>query len=302
MAAVLLTILKITGIVLLALIGLILLILSLILFVPIRYKITAKRDDPSGSPYVLAKVTYLLHIASGCFEYDEKTDKWLKIFGIKVWPKKEKKEKKKDRKEETGEAYKESDKEETVPEINEEITEDDFAIDWNDEDKEAEGFSSSDGPDESDEKDITDKISEIIDSISEKYESLCDKYKGIKSNIHFWKKMADDSRNKEAMAVVKKQVIRLLRKLAPRKVKGFVHFGFDDPATTGKVLMYLSLVYPILPKKLWIDPGFEDTDIYGNILIKGHIALIVPAVCFLKLMFNKDCKRMWRLYKRHSEK
>ena len=114
--------------------------------------------------------------------------------------------------------------------------------------------------------------------------------------------MYDDKRNKDAFALIKKEIIRLLKKIAPKKIKGFVHFGFDDPATTGSILMYLAMIYPVLPKKLKIDPSFEDTDIYGAIDVKGRLSLIVPAVSFLKVFFNKDCRRMYRLYKRHSSK
>jgi hypothetical protein len=114
--------------------------------------------------------------------------------------------------------------------------------------------------------------------------------------------MRNDERNQEAVLYIKKKVLKLLKKLAPKSVKGFVHFGFEDPATTGKILMYLAMIYPVLPRKLIIDPGFDDTDIYGNIFIKGHFSLITPVMCFLGVYFNKDIRRMRRLLKKYKEK
>jgi hypothetical protein len=62
------------------------------------------------------------------------------------------------------------------------------------------------------------------------------------------------------------------------------------------------MIYPVLPRKLIIDPGFDDTDIYGNIFIKGHFSLITPVMCFLGVYFNKDIRRMRRLLKKYKEK
>ena len=306
MAAVLLTILKIIGIVLLAVIALVLIIAALLLFVPIRYRIKADKDENSDSFSAEAKVTYLLHIISAAFVYDGGTDFSVRIFGIKAYPKKKKKKKRKKENADSSENEALSENAGTDAEPSENShsdipDEDDFTIDWNDDG----GYGDNEhteGAGADDKESLSDKIAAFAEKIKEKYESACDKYKGLKSNIHFWKKMAEDEKNKEALRIVKSQVIRFLRKIAPKRVKGFIHFGSEDPATTGKILMYLSLIYPVLPKKLTIDPGFEDTDIYGNILIKGHIALIVPVMCFLKLYFSRECRRMWRLYKKHSGK
>ena len=116
-------------------------------------------------------------------------------------------------------------------------------------------------------------IGKFIEKISSKYDSISQKYESIRFKLRFFDKMRNDERNQEAVAYLKKKTLKLLKKLAPRSVKGFVHFGFEDPATTGKILMYLAMIYPILPRKLTIDPGFDDTDIYGNIYIKGHFSL-----------------------------
>ena len=63
MISVLLSILKILGIVLLVLLGILLVFLLLILFVPVRYKVSAERD--SGDEQTLqaqVKITWLFHI------------------------------------------------------------------------------------------------------------------------------------------------------------------------------------------------------------------------------------------------
>ena len=307
MLAVIITILKITGIVLLSILALVLLIVCLILFVPIRYRIDAAKPSPEDDITAAAKVTYLLHIISGGASYDKEFDKYARLFGIKIWPR----HKKTDEAVTTGETSQSSepsydsatiaDNDPTLEYHNEEadhkpVNEEDYSIDWNTDDESAASLED----DVDDDEDIFDIIDRIIGTVSDKYGDITGKYETIRKEIRFWDKMANDTRNRNAVALIKDLVLKLLKKIAPRKVKGLVHFGFDDPATTGKILMYLALIYPVLPRKLKVEPDFEDALVYGNCLIKGKITLFFPVVYFIRIYFNRDFKRMWRIYKKHS--
>ena len=303
MLAVILSILKITGIVLLSLLGLVLLIVLVVLFVPVRYRARGDKNGPGGNIRASAVVSFLLHIITAGFGYDKGIDKYARIFGIRVWPKKESKEKDEPEGEPAGNAPEAengpvSDAEETIEADN------DYTIDWNNLDDSASYDKNEEEQRPSDDeegKDIFDVIDSIVSAIEDKFGDINGKYKKIRKEIRFWDKMANDERNRQAVTLVKDIVIKLLKHIAPRKIKGLVHFGSDDPAVTGRILMYLSMIYPVLPRKLLIEPDFEEPVVYGNVDIKGRIILIFPLIWFLRVYFNKDCKRMWRLYKRHSE-
>lgn len=307
MAAILLTILKITGIVLASVLALVLLVLVLILFVPIRYRIRADRSDPSQGFRASAAVTYLLHVVSGKFIYEDEFTRYVKVFGIKIWPKADKPVD--DNALETVPEEKPEEISEDKPAVDYQAeipSEDEYSIDWNDLDesdaKPVEAFefvSTSEDTDE--EEDIFDRIDSILDSIRRKYEEYSDKIDAIRKKIRYWDKMVHDERNKRAVSLIYDQTVRLLKKIAPRRIKGFVHFGFEDPATTGRILAYLAMIYPVMPKKFRVEPSFTDTDIYGTADIKGRLALASVAACLLKLYFDKDCRRLWRLYKKHSK-
>lgn len=293
MLAVLLTILKIIGIIVLSIIALVLILVAIVLFVPIRYKIDADKSQGSNAFFAKANVSFLLHILSANVRYEGEPDMSFKVFGIKVWPRH------KAETEDQGSMKSENDQ----PACKPEDRTDDFTIDWNEDHA---SFSAEPSDDTSEDGSSDDgfikKMEKIIEDIVSKFESLSEKYDKIKKEYRFWDKMINDTRNRNAALVLKNQLIRLLRAIRPRKVKGFVHFGFEDPATCGRVLMYLSMIYPALPRKLVFDPSFEDTDIYGNITVKGRIYLIVFAVCLIRLYFNKDIKRMYRLYKKHQNR
>lgn len=304
MIAVLLTILKIIGIILLAAIALALLLVLIVLFVPIRYRIRAAKSDTGSDLSLRIGVTFLLHLLSGGFVYDNSgSDRFARILGIKIWPGKDK-----DTEEEAGHEEGSDTAEELTPQAAHEETlpeyESMYTVDMNDPvaDDDAPGPDltgfGQEAPDE--EKSLADKICDIIEMLSSKYHRIEGRIDNIRRDIRYWDKMINDTRNRNAVAFARDILVKFLKKTAPRSVKGFIHFGFDDPATTGKVLSYLALVYPVLPRKLVIDPSFEDTLVYGNADIKGRLALITVGVALLRLYFNKDCKRLYRLYKRHK--
>ena len=296
--AIALTVLKIIGITILVILALILVLAAIILFVPIRYKIAGNMEK-DGDPYARAGVSFLLHILSGSFVYDKDISYSIRLFGIKLYPKKDKK--KKTESVTTTETNNDEEVSETHH-IHEEVHEedisqdipgpDDYTIDWNED------------PFEEEDHDDTEKgrIEEFIDKLVSKYESLSSKYEKVRKDIRFWDRMINDTRNRDAFELIKTKVIRLLKKIAPRKIAGYIHFGSDDPATLGKILVFLSIIYPTLPRKLRLEPDFENPDIYGDIKIKGHFSLITPVAYFVRIYFDKDCRRMWRLYKKHSQR
>ena len=89
MIHVLLTVLKILGILLASIIGLLLLILLIVLLVPVRYRGKAQKHDKINADGV---VSWLLHIVHCSVKYEgDGVITVVRIFGIKVYPKSEKK-------------------------------------------------------------------------------------------------------------------------------------------------------------------------------------------------------------------
>lgn len=302
--AVLLTILKVTGIVILALLALVILAVLIILFVPVRYRITADKNENGEDLYAKIKVTFLLHMISAGFVYDGETDLFVKLFGIRVYPKNNKED---DVPEEPNEPGNE---EEQAILSNESVHDDieaQYTIDWNDEPEDeylAEVFGISDeepaNDEEPDDEDLWDRFEKLIEKVCDKFSSITEKYENFKKKTEYLRREINDRRNRRAAGHIKNVVISVLKKIAPRKVRGYVHFGSDDPSVTGGVLAFLGIIYPILPRRFIIEPDFENAVLYGKIDIKGHIALIVPAVALLKLYLDKDCRRMWYRYRKHK--
>ena len=76
----------------------------------------------------------------------------------------------------------------------------------------------------------------------------------------------------------------------PRKIKGYIDFGFDDPSTTGKVLGIYYAIMKKSPKRFKINPDFENKKLETDIFFKGRIRLYYIIYIILKVYFNKDFK------------
>ena len=84
----------------------------------------------------------------------------------------------------------------------------------------------------------------------------------------------------------------LWRHLRPRKVKGNVHFGFEDPAMTGQVAGVIYLLLPMNCYKVRLRPDFENTVCEGSLTIKGYIRSYHLAIIGWKVFRDKEFRNL----------
>lgn len=371
-----LLILKIIGIVLSSIIGFLLLLVLLLLFVPIRYKLEGEKGTDNNDIYGRINVSFLLHIISVSAVYDNVFNIVIRVFGIRLYdrnrPPKEKKTKKEKRIRKEKKSREKVTRKKEEKAIDENLSSLEYEIDWNDgadnidddvnikeetidindmsdskvtilderiniEDAEIWGEHDSkdmcteedvDAVQDSDDskvdeearsedsvnssfsekidifidkiKDIYDKISNVIKKGELTAQRIADKINGIINKSNNFQKIYNDARNRKAISAGFDQVKYIVRKIWPKTIKGYIHMGFDDPATTGQILMIIGIIAPIFPRKLVIDPDFENVCFDGNILIKGRISIISAVIVLWRLFFNKDVKRLWYFIKKSS--
>lgn len=108
-----------------------------------------------------------------------------------------------------------------------------------------------------------DKIAEKIDS----------KTADIRRKINRLKKFWNMSCTVKTRAYLKKYIVGLLKHIGPRKIKGHVRYGFDEPYKTGQITGYLSLLPFVYQKGFTLEPDFYNKVIDGNISLKGRIRI-----------------------------
>lgn len=323
-----LLVLKVIGIILLCILGLILLLLLLTLFSPLTYNVVASGSMESYKVKAKIGWFLNIFRVNACFK-DGKLKLRLRIFGIpfNLGAKSEKKQKREETLPAqlpetaevvgTAEVVEAAEVSETVEaEVTEvpETTEEILLIEekTTDIDPEREAFEEPENK-----PSIKDKIKNIFKrekkpKLSEEEKQRLkeekarlkaekkeaakrareEKIKQIKEYIskgkEIWAYLQEDE-TKKAISLAKDVLKKVLKHILPRKFKGHVDFGLEDPSTTGTVVAAVCAAYPVHKGNMIVTPYF-DTDemiLKGKAQVKGHIILCYLAIQGLRILTNK---------------
>jgi len=321
MLHILLLILKILGILLLVILGIVLTLLLLVLLVPVRY-----RGDAAfhGKPEGAVGVSWLLHLLRVKAVLDEglKLKVTVKVLWFKVF-------------EETflgGSEEEEPDEgefeellEEAVPEVvdvsageGEEIVEagdemvhmaelqpvDEEIIDSGETaGAEAEPESGGDtdtdasGPAVEPDSADTDGPEKAGSSIQDKLKALRQTFKDLKKKYRKASAFVSNEENQKTFLLIKRQVWFLIKHVFPRKLKGNIRFGFDDPYRTGQVLTAISPFYALYARSVEVVPVFDEKVLEGELHLKGHIRAAAVLWAGARVFMNKNFRKLLRKFR-----
>ena len=303
MLQVLLMILKILGILILVILGIILVVLLLVLFVPVRYQVDAAFDGKPGGGVL---VSWLMHLVTVRVSYDGKATAlvkvlWFRIFDKIVWPAEEESTNTADHADVQVGSVPEDEMDtiapiepvsvpKTVDSANTSVTSE--AADCSRKTEPASQrteVSETQMPEvkESEVKESEDKES-FISKISNAYQQICGKVNTGQKKIEQVRTFLNDQENRKTIGLIWRQVKKLLRHVLPRKISGRVRFGFDDPATTGQILTYISPFYGLYAKTLKLEPIFEEKVLDGELHVKGHIRAATLLWIVIRVVLNKN--------------
>ena len=302
MLGILLTILKIIGIILLVLIGLILLAAAVILLVPIRYHGEGAREEKilSGS----VKLTWLLHMISASVSLSEDGTKIrVCLFGKMIYPKTKKPPKKsKAKKMPKQEAPKKSEKSEKPKQQSDTVSKEVATI--YEPQKPIPELPKKEKSARPDVKSKFEAIKQKLLAVKEKFIDSKAGIQKIKNKIDYWKNLLTSDPMKEAMEFLWKKTKGLLHHILPRRMTGRIHFGFEDPSKTGKTLAYFSMLYPFTKENLVIEPEFETEELIleGDIAFRGRIRLGYLVYVALSVVLNKNIRRQYKRLRQGGNK
>ena len=310
MLHVLLLILKITGIVIACILGLVILIVAAVLFVPVRYKADA---DYHGKFKAHAKMSWL-GILRVLVSYDEELAIKAKALFITIYSNNQKKEKKPEENifsasdKETEElAEKEEKPQIKMAEAVSDTKEDKQAVKNNVEDikESAESLKETVSEDESkttQNKNFFDKvkdkcfviytkIKEIINLVKDTVKKVSGAADKLKEKVKKAKEFVTDEDNKALFHFFVEQLKTLIKVIRPKKYRINARLGFEDPATMGKVLAYISIFYGMSGVDLSLEPVFGENIKEGSIFLKGNIRIFSVLVIALRVYRNEQFKK-----------
>lgn len=278
MLHILLMILKIIGITLLAVVGIVLLLLLAALFVPVRYKIKGKKEetDIDGS----FRISWLLNViritgiyTNGSFSYK------LRIFGVDLFKLFSRVKKKKRPQKQKIVALKTS-----AQQKNNILDE-----------KQKDTMEKPEEPASPKKNKIRNWFGNIVKipgRIIKRIKNFLLTIRNIYDKIKHLKELWNQDSTKEVVLLLKKNLIKCLKHIFPKKISGMILFGFDDPCTTGQVLAGVSMFYPLYYKSLQITPDFTKNVFQGQVLCKGRIYGFFILKTVLSIYFDRNVQSL----------
>lgn len=292
---IILQILSIIGIFVLVLLVLLFLVIGFVLFVPLRYKVRAIIDTDKGQYSGEGKITWLLHALSVYVSYPEPGTITIRVLG---YPFRVIELKKSDLNVESSRDIQNEKKDESLLDNTGETS-----LDNRDE-------SSDDLPEQ---QDKSAKHQEVEDDFVKEepkkkwYEkilyttkNLYDKIKKIWNNIKYYNELLDAKENRLFFARSKKRLAKLLKAIAPKRLKGQLIVGTGAPDTTGYLLAFYGMLVPYLDKDFYLEPDFEEAICQGQVEMTGRIFVITLLVFVLKFVTDKQLSVLLKKLKREE--
>lgn len=312
MLHILFLILKIIGIILAVILGLILLVICIVLFVPICYKADLHGSGNARELTVHAKVSWLFGLIKAVFALENgKTDLSVRIAWKKFGDSDPVEDKAEDRIEEKPKPEKKAVMQEKQVIQGEEKQDDttnritDKAVEDQTEKAEKSEQSAKIHPENTEKKqrkkkdrkedsDSASKIEQITEKIKCTYHKFCDKINEITEKKDKISDFLTDETHKNAFLKLKNEAFHLLKKLKPKKIQGEITFGFEDPSLTGRLLAWISMIYPWIGEHTDIMPDFEHRTLSGDLSIRGRLYVITPVVTAIRLILSKAVRRSFK--------
>lgn len=312
----LLLVLKIAGIILAVLLGIVFAAAAAVLFVPVRYTADAQYDKNSGKkPVLRVRVTWLLHLFRFFMEYNEDFKMRAQVLFFPLYDSerpiepgiKEQKEKASKKKQKAGERtvfdeqpqksgvqaqevrkrIEQEPPQETGSETEAEQTAEENPRAFRKKPSLTEKFKCFGERI----KQVCRQIKAFFIRIAQTIRGIFDKSVSLKETVQekitHLSEMLQDEENRELVHFLWEQLKRLLQKIRPKKYRLRIRYGFEDSETTGWLAVRLAVLYGLLGLDIELIPDFEESVFEGEGMIKGKIRLAGILMIAGKVYFNR---------------
>lgn len=330
MVHIVLLVLKIIGILLACIVGVVLLLLLAALFVPVRYRLRVARTEGEGAPpaVVYAKVSWLLHFINILVRYPAEVTVRARLGLITVFriPQKEK-EAKKEKPEKKNKAQEAQEPEKQPEQTKEQEQESVLGTSTPQENTAALRAASTDtdsretpadGPPPETEADetadgrpgILGRIRRIVRQIRKFFQNiqytigkLCDKIKNTLQNIEYYRKLLESDTFRQSFALCREELAWIFRKLKPRRLEADLIVGMANPAATGQVLAVYGMLYPMIGGNVRVVGDFdsEKRRIEGELYLCGRVNGYTFVRAALRIYCSKEVRKLIKMFQKEAE-
>ncbi|EGG88242.1 hypothetical protein HMPREF0987_00467 [Lachnospiraceae bacterium 9_1_43BFAA] len=139
---------------------------------------------------------------------------------------------------------------------------------------------------------LKEKISEWIErckSFWRKILAMGRNFRGKKEQIESF---LTDASHRRAFCSLKREVRRFLGHVSPKDVKIVGKIGLEDPYMTGQALAVLGMLFPFLGENTVIVPDFENKVLEGSVHIEGKIHNFRMLAILWRLIKDRDVRKI----------
>lgn len=298
------TILKVIGIILLVVLALILAVVLCVLFVPVKYRAVGSFDNTDIR--AKAHASWLFHLFALHIEYARETDGYIRLAFVK--------KKLFDNYEASDDnVMDDADKTETEDKVSENTADEpQISAEESEHITDEQTENESTAQTHNEQRTVNDENQQIKQQTKLTHQKTYkkrnkkppkkshkkqfkDKSDKIKNCIYKLKREYSDERNKAAFLHLKKELFIILKRICPRRLKLTMVYSTGSPDTTGISLGILAC-FPVGYTNRWrITPDFESEKPYakGSFDIKGHVIVISILAATLRILFDKNCRRLY---------
>ena len=337
MLSIFVKILSILGILLLCLLGLAVLVLLLVLFFPICYRITGEKNADATTAHI--RIRWLFGLLRVCFDYPEPAKALVKFLPFTVF---ESGKATGENKGKTSDQDKALAKKQAKPKAQaakmqaEKTQENELPAAGNAETEKKDARAEADNAEpktwENDSSDAAKNDSMTAETEAapkedtadndpsgaeekkvfgffKKFEkikytirSIYDKIRKIWENISYYVELLREEETKRLFDHAVFRLGKILKSIRPRHVRGSFLFGTGSPDTTGYAYGIYGIFSPLLGDELAVTPDFSRAVLEGDLYISGHITVFTILWNGLKVLFDKNMRRFVRKMKAGRKK
>ena len=127
---------------------------------------------------------------------------------------------------------------------------------------------------------------------AEKFRRLFHSLSELKAKLSHYIEIWQEEETQTLIRSFEGYLFYLLHHIRPRRGRGYLKYGFPDPALTGQLTGLFYVLRPLAFSELALEPVFETDEILleGDLVIRGHIRLVHLVRVGLKLLFDKNLK------------
>ena len=285
MLTILFKILSILGILLLILLGIALVVILLVLFFPVCYKMSGKKN--AEEMQFAAKIKWLFGLVRVSYSYPVPGKLLAKVLFFTVYDSSAEK-----KNSAPGEAHTAPNKDiTTLLSDDTDMAKTDTATDT-EASADAKTSAEENTPGPQLETSTSGKLAGFFEKIRYTIRKICDKIKYILKNISFYKELWNDPDTKGLLQHAGKRIGHILKRLRPRKLEVNARVGTGSPDTTGYLYGIYGMILPKLGKGVCITPDFEQAILEGEFKASGHFTIACVLFHSVRLLMDKRLQQL----------